>query len=395
MVTIADILALPAFSEVSIVAPCEGAGKRVIHNVGILDCPPDYNGYTNYFPGELILTNLGFANGDDEVSEKSLIALIDRHVAGIAVKTVYNPSISEAVREESTREGVPVYVYDGAYHEVVAYQALDLIQKDAHDLDKTGQVEALLYPRKPQDVCASLLEICGATGAEVQFVAALAAGDDGFSTLCAISSIQHACERIEGRFADVTKAGVFRYGEHVMCVLSFLGEKPAEVASGRANNGRVALDAMRQAVLSEGPFFCGVSERLELSKGDICLREALGACNRAVELGEHWLSWDMLGQEAFRLAARGDALFGRAADTLVSRIAAYDEQNGTELMDTLRAFLACGGEVSATAERLYQHPNTIRYRLRKVKALVGDATLTDRRLLVVVSLMFLPEDEGR
>lgn len=112
MVTIADVLALPAFKDVRLVAPCEGAGRRSVRNVGILDCPPDLNGYSNYFPGELILTNLGFASGNERLSERSLITLIDRHVAGVAIKTVYDPIITDAVREESSREGVPVFVYD-------------------------------------------------------------------------------------------------------------------------------------------------------------------------------------------------------------------------------------------------------------------------------------------
>ena len=38
---------------------------------------------------------------------------------------------------------------------------------------------------------------------------------------------------------------------------------------------------------------------------------------------------------------------------------------------------------------MFQHPNTIRYRLRKIKSLVGDEELTDRRLLVIASLMSL------
>ena len=42
MVTVADIIALPAFTRVEPIAPCEGAERREVRNVGILDCPPDY-----------------------------------------------------------------------------------------------------------------------------------------------------------------------------------------------------------------------------------------------------------------------------------------------------------------------------------------------------------------
>ena len=108
MVTVADIIALPAFTRVEPIAPCEGAERREVRNVGILDCPPDYNEYSVYKPGELILTNLGFAYGNPDLAEKSLLAMMRRDVAAIAIKTVYEPPISDAVRAASEAGGVPL-----------------------------------------------------------------------------------------------------------------------------------------------------------------------------------------------------------------------------------------------------------------------------------------------
>ena len=44
MITVADILALPAFEQVQPLVLCEGAELREVHNVGILDCAPDKDG---------------------------------------------------------------------------------------------------------------------------------------------------------------------------------------------------------------------------------------------------------------------------------------------------------------------------------------------------------------
>jgi sugar diacid utilization regulator len=113
------------------------------------------------------------------------------------------------------------------------------------------------------------------------------------------------------------------------------------------------------------------------------------ACDFAARKERRWVRWDDLGEDALSAAARDDALLARAAATMWSRIGAYDEKNGTELAETVRAFVGCGGEVGETAHALFQHPNTIRYRLKKIKTLVGDEGLTDRRLLVIASLMSL------
>lgn len=165
LVTVADIIALPAFKNVELAAPCEGAERREVRNVGILDCPPDYNEYSVYVAGELILTNLGFAFGNPGMAEKSLLTMLRRDVAAIAVKTVYEPPISDAVRKESTARGVPLYLYDGAYHETVAYQSLDLLQRDRDELDKGKALDELLTAHDGDRV-RTRLSACGRDGLE-------------------------------------------------------------------------------------------------------------------------------------------------------------------------------------------------------------------------------------
>jgi hypothetical protein len=56
-------------------------------------------------------------------------------------------------------------------------------------------------------------------------------------------------------------------------------------------------------------------------------------------------------------------------------------RGGAELLDTLRTFIAHHGSVSATAEALFVHPNTVRHRLGRVREIVGrDPLLDDDRI---------------
>jgi PucR family transcriptional regulator, purine catabolism regulatory protein len=64
----------------------------------------------------------------------------------------------------------------------------------------------------------------------------------------------------------------------------------------------------------------------------------------------------------------------------VEPLAAYDEQYETDLVQTLETFLECDGNVANTAQRLYTHRHTIRYRLERVRDLCGlDVSSTDGR----------------
>ncbi|MGB3375956.1 MAG: helix-turn-helix domain-containing protein [Microbacterium sp.] len=69
--------------------------------------------------------------------------------------------------------------------------------------------------------------------------------------------------------------------------------------------------------------------------------------------------------------ARGDQPTGA-----VARLIEYDEQHRGALVDTLRAWLDAFGDVNAAASGVHVHPNTFRYRLRRL-AEVGGIDLAD------------------
>jgi sugar diacid utilization regulator len=67
-------------------------------------------------------------------------------------------------------------------------------------------------------------------------------------------------------------------------------------------------------------------------------------------------------------------------DETVAPLVSYDEQYETELVRTLESFLDADGNVARTAERLFTHRHTIRYRLERVRELTSlDVSSTDGR----------------
>ena len=55
----------------------------------------------------------------------------------------------------------------------------------------------------------------------------------------------------------------------------------------------------------------------------------------------------------------------------INPIERYDKQNDTQLLTTLTTYLANDENLSKTAEDLYAHRHTIRYRLQKIAELTG------------------------
>jgi DNA-binding PucR family transcriptional regulator len=64
----------------------------------------------------------------------------------------------------------------------------------------------------------------------------------------------------------------------------------------------------------------------------------------------------------------------------VEPLVAYDDQYETDLVQTLETFLECDGNVANTAQRLFTHRHTVRYRLERARDLCGlDVASTDGR----------------
>lgn len=74
------------------------------------------------------------------------------------------------------------------------------------------------------------------------------------------------------------------------------------------------------------------------------------------------------------------ALAGDAEARRVLRQDVYGSvlRSGGELLETLDAFLTHGGALEATARALFVHPNTVRYRMRRVAEITGYAPLNPR-----------------
>ncbi|MGD1050173.1 MAG: helix-turn-helix domain-containing protein [Solirubrobacteraceae bacterium] len=102
--------------------------------------------------------------------------------------------------------------------------------------------------------------------------------------------------------------------------------------------------------------------------------EALLAANVAEGDEEHRvLAFEETGAYRLLLSAMSEnpeELQRFYAET-VEPLVAYDEQYATDLVATVEAFLEADGNVAGTAQRLFTHRHTIRYRLERVRELCG------------------------
>jgi GAF domain-containing protein len=98
------------------------------------------------------------------------------------------------------------------------------------------------------------------------------------------------------------------------------------------------------------------------------------------------MPYEELGAYKYLLRLPFDSGMRDAHRDAVARVDEYDRQRSTALLKTLEEFLRRRGNISATAEALYVHPNTLRQRLRRIGELSGLDLRKDDWLMVEIAL---------
>jgi DNA-binding PucR family transcriptional regulator len=188
---------------------------------------------------------------------------------------------------------------------------------------------------------------------------------------------------------------------HPRCAVALIGD----VAYGlvpviRDNDGeqqgiRIATDFLDRvghrvpAVVGVGPVVSDVaglaSARASADRAVQVLRTGNGGGRRVARLADVYVEALVLELRDL-VAARGGQVTGP-----VARLVAYDDQHNTNLVETLRAWLDAFGDVIAASAAVYVHPNTFRYRLRRLTEISGiDLADPEDRFAAMLQLRVMP-----
>lgn len=386
MITVADILALPAFDDVEPLVSIPEGSKRIVRNVGILDTPPHNDTYDDFFPGDFVVTNLGFALDDAELAERSLIVLMKCNVAAIGIRNLGDMVFSDRVREASKRLNVPVYLYERPYNEVIAYQSLDLIRRDELQSDKSHLIDNLLSDHNDALTREKLFELGALTGATIQFAAIKPRAVDELSLYALLDLTGQCIAAFKRDVSGVVCAFSCRYRDSVVVAITY--ERPAESLYPESQ----AEFARRLSLLGA---YVGIGEEGSLSDGDLGLREALAALDTAVIEQNPLVFWTSLRFDAFRSAGASSRLFSRVADFHQRELHEYDSTHNTELFETCVAVTRAFGDLKEAAETLCVHINTVRYRIGKVKSVFQMDDYSEREFMTFLQVVFLEQSDPR
>jgi DNA-binding PucR family transcriptional regulator len=169
------------------------------------------------------------------------------------------------------------------------------------------------------------------------------------------------------------------HGNRLIAVLGHINS----TAISEAVNGFLGLATQLEPLFGPGALVLG-PEVATVSDGHKSSKAALSgfAVVRAWPKASRPIPADDLLAER---ALAGDML---AKSTLIQRIYRPLAEHSPELLDTLGTYLESGRSLETTARELFVHPNTVRYRLKKISEIIGwDATGAREAFILQVAMV--------
>jgi purine catabolism regulator len=112
--------------------------------------------------------------------------------------------------------------------------------------------------------------------------------------------------------------------------------------------------------------------------------------SRRLQLSDRPVFFEHLGVYRVLLGPNDASHHRGFAEEILGGLLRHDAKTGSELVATLRCWVAADHSVVQAAARLYVHPNTVKYRLRRIRELVGgDPSRGDLRLQIELALKIL------
>ncbi|MBR0598032.1 PucR family transcriptional regulator [Sinanaerobacter chloroacetimidivorans] len=384
MLTVISLLSHPLFEKFQLVAGRSGLYNKV-SGTGIFEWESSVEIDKNFEPGEFVVTTLSQAKNDPALAEHCIKLLIRKKVSAIAIKTVYYQEISDDVKAYSDTHRVPVFLFSDTFFDDIIFTIKNI----------------LLTPKLQQTTYDKEIEFLMNSGHRPDEMEQAAKAINPFffrNFICAFTiSRQEESEKVctEGMReeemrswgnrpsrldSDEIDASSFIYSVipyHKGHLILFTGKN----SSNGLEDKLLAL--LERLGLTKELFYIGLSTAgtgLEhLGRG---IQESLSASESCRMDREGLRKFPEIGLDQLLIPLKRNYWTERYYQEQIEKIRSHDREHNAKLLETLVTFVKSDGDIQLTARKMFQHSNTIRYRMDKARKLLGLADSPDSFLQI-------------
>ena len=366
--TVNDILELPALKGFQLIAGNNGLDNDII-TAGIADYEfakgIDYDLNGAFEKDSLVISSLLFAKDDPSLLLPAIQHLKSAGVSAFAYKTVVFNSLPDEVISYAEENDFPIFSYsDNTWFENIIFDIMVAVERDDARHLSEPRIESMIRNTASQEEVDSIRKGISLLLNKTISVAYIKdPAIDNSRVFRAYYMSKHLRDKLlvakyeDGVFVLITTSKFDTDAHHLIL------EDACQYLSLPVDASDLILSDLHPAKELQRAF-------QEAYYGRI----AKMLSSREVK------SYESLGIYAAILPLADTAELQIYAKNYMTKLEGYE--------DTITAYVNNGGDVVATSLDLHCHPNTIRYRLNKMKELVGAKNETDHELYRDLSICY-------
>ena len=143
--------------------------------------------------------------------------------------------------------------------------------------------------------------------------------------------------------------------------------------------------------MPEAPIVIGCSSRVsDVSMLSLAYRRAKAALHMALATGKDLLYFDDMGVYRLLCSVDDQALLREMSTGLLGPLIEYDKKHDSNYVETLTLYLKYDESIQSVAKAMFTHRNTVLYRMRNIRRLLGsDLKTGEEKLPYAIACMIL------
>ena len=373
MLTVMEMLSHPAFSDFRLITNKTGLTNR-IRNAAILEWESGEDLDEGFSPGDFVVTTLTAYRDSPELADLIIVALLEKNISGLAIRDIYFSHLPEEIVYLADEMEVPIFMFTEAKTSDIVYALKSELSADEINASSMRKVRQILY----QSTDEADTEIL-ARGINPYFtnnlICAFGLPVDYNNKDDILESMHEGYKNMLQKInIDPEVSYTILFFSMGICLIYSDQRAKSDLRSGM-------LNLINQFPTDQSRFAIGISDPAEkLSDIGYTIRQALYASADAHVNGALVQDYNKMGITRVLCPLRNDFWMKSYYDDMYNRINEYDEKHDAHLYDTIADYVHCDGDINAAAEMSFQHPNTIRYRIKKAQEVLQIDNALDVRI---------------
>lgn len=366
MITVMGLLSNPIFQEFQLISGRGGLCNEV-SGTAIFEWESSSDVEKTFNKGEFVMTTLSQAKYDSEYAENFLRTLILKGVSAIAIKTIYFKEVSEELQLFSTLHNVPIFFFSDTYFDDIIFVIKNLLLSDTSNFYNFENIKTLFNSN--------------VNSASIKNTAKQLNPFFFNNFICCYASLNNRSlkgeESLERYYQECLKANINNPldSSKVVCLIIKCPNGILVIYTAKELSVDLNVSFYRFLDLLQigsKAFFTGLSNIYSgLENLGSSIKESVYANASCHIDNEPLLSFDATGLDQLLMPVSEDPWVKHYCNKFLKPITEYDAIHNSKLLETLLEYSKSNGDIQLIAKKSFQHTNTIRYRINKIKSILN------------------------